>query len=378
MSQFLIRSVRESDLDELLRLSRLVYFINLPDDKDILKEKIRVSVDSFNGNLEDKFKREYIFVIEDTKNNKVIGTSMIIGRHGCPESPHMYLELNELQKYSETIHTGFIHKVLRLKFDSDGPTEIGGLVMDPAYRGHTAKLGRQLSYARFLFIKMKRRWFKDRILSELMPPLSENGESVLWENLGRKFTNLSYQDADLLSRKNKEFITSLFPKGDIYTVLLPGEARDAIGRVGKATEPVKYMLEKIGFKWKGHIDPFDGGPHYWADTDKISIIQDTKKASLNRESLKGRVKETALVGCISNKEFFCLQSSYEFFRGTVLLPRATTEALQLEMPVQLFVMPLEKSDAKVTTMSNRARSSSSFSRSESSSHRMPEQEISHP
>ena len=69
MSQFLIRSVRESDLDELLRLSRLVYFINLPDDKDILKEKIRVSVDSFNGNLEDKFKREYIFVIEDTKNN---------------------------------------------------------------------------------------------------------------------------------------------------------------------------------------------------------------------------------------------------------------------------------------------------------------------
>ena len=378
MSQFLIRSVRESALDELLRLSRLVYFINLPDDKDILKEKIRVSVDSFNGNLEDKFKREYIFVIEDTKNNKVIGTSMIIGRHGCPESPHMYLELNELQKYSETIHTGFIHKVLRLKFDSDGPTEIGGLVMDPAYRGHTAKLGRQLSYARFLFIKMKRRWFKDRILSELMPPLSENGESVLWENLGRKFTNLSYQDADLLSRKNKEFITSLFPKGDIYTVLLPGEARDAIGRVGKATEPVKYMLEKIGFKWKGHIDPFDGGPHYWADTDKISIIQDTKKASLNRESLKGRVKETALVGCISNKEFFCLQSSYEFFRGTVLLPRATTEALQLEMPVQLFVMPLEKSDAKVTTMSNRARSSSSFSRSESSSHRMPEQEISHP
>ena len=378
MSQFLIRSVRESDLDELLRLSRLVYFINLPDDKDILKEKIRVSVDSFNGNLEDKFKREYIFVIEDTKNNKVIGTSMIIGRHGCPESPHMYLELNELQKYSETIHTGFIHKVLRLKFDSDGPTEIGGLVMDPAYRGHTAKLGRQLSYARFLFIKMKRRWFKDRILSELMPPLSENGESVLWENLGRKFTNLSYQDADLLSRKNKEFITSLFPKGDIYTVLLPGEARDAIGRVGKATEPVKYMLEKIGFKWKGHIDPFDGGPHYWADTDKISIIQDTKKASLNRESLKGRVKETALVGCISNKEFFCLQSSYEFFRGTVLLPRATTEALQLEMPVQLFVMPLEKSDAKVTTMSNRAQSSSSFSRLESSSHRMPEQEISHP
>jgi arginine N-succinyltransferase len=354
----------------------LVYFINLPDDREVLKEKIFTSVNSFNGNLEDKFKREYIFVIEDTKEKKVIGTSMIIARHGSPDCPHMYLELNEIQKYSETIHAGFIHKVLRLKFDSDGPSEIGGLVMDPSYRGHAGKLGRQLSFARFLFIKMRRRWFKDRILSELMPPLDESGESVLWENLGRKFTNLSYQDADLLSRKNKEFITSLFPKGDIYTVLLPGEARDAIGRVGKATEPVKHMLEKIGFQWKGHIDPFDGGPHYWAETDKISIVHDTRKVSLNKESLKRRGKQTALVGCITNDEFLCVQSPYEFFRGTVLLPKSTVEALGLKIPVQLFVMPLTAGADTQPTTSSRARSLPSFARLDSSLHKMPGQGIS--
>lgn len=376
MSQFLIRSVRESDLDDLLRLSRLVYFINLPNDREILKRKIDKSMNSFNGNIEDKFKREYIFVIEDTKEQKIIGTSMIIARHGSPEEPHMYLELNEVQKYSETIHTGFIHKVLRLKFDSDGPTEIGGLVMDPAYRGHAGKLGRQLSFARFLFIKMRRRWFKDRILSELMPPLTESGESILWENLGRKFTNLSYQDADLLSRKNKEFITSLFPKGDIYTVLLPGEARDAIGRVGKATEPVKYMLEKIGFRWKGHIDPFDGGPHYWADTDKLSIIQQSKKVSLNKEALKGRSKSKALIGCISNDEFICIQSPYEFFRGTVLLPRSTIETLGLKTPAQVFAMPLDLSAEDSAKTTSRARLMPSFSQLEPSLHRMHAQETS--
>lgn len=376
MSQFLIRSVRESDLDDLLRLSRLVYFINLPNDREILKRKIDKSMNSFNGNIADKFKREYIFVIEDTKEQKIIGTSMIIARHGSPEEPHMYLELNEVQKYSETIHTGFIHKVLRLKFDSDGPTEIGGLVMDPAYRGHAGKLGRQLSFARFLFIKMRRRWFKDRILSELMPPLTESGESILWENLGRKFTNLSYQDADLLSRKNKEFITSLFPKGDIYTVLLPGEARDAIGRVGKATEPVKYMLEKIGFRWKGHIDPFDGGPHYWADTDKLSIIQQSKKVSLNKEALKGRSKSKALIGCISNDEFICIQSPYEFFRGTVLLPRSTIETLGLKTPAQVFAMPLDLSAEDSAKTTSRARLMPSFSQLEPSLHRMHAQETS--
>lgn len=169
-ADFLIRSVRESDLEDLERLSELVYFINLPSNRDLLKEKIRKSVDSFNGQIQDKFEREYIFVLVDQKSSRVIGTSMIIARHGSPDIPHMYFELKEKQKYSETIHAGFIHKVLSLKFDSDGPTEIGGLVIDPSYRGHKLKLGRILSFCRFSFMKMKRRWFKDRVLSELMPP----------------------------------------------------------------------------------------------------------------------------------------------------------------------------------------------------------------
>lgn len=343
-SGFLIRSVRMDDLEELLRLSNLVYFINLPENREILKEKIQLSLDSFSGAIEDKFRREYIFVMENLENHSLIGTSMVIARHGNPESPHMYLELKQLQKYSETIHAGFIHKVLRLKFDPDGPTEIGGLVVDPNYRGHKEKLGRQLSFARFMFIKMKRRWFKDRILSELMPPLTESGESILWEALGRRFTNLSYQDADLLSRKNKEFITSLFPKGDIYTVLLPGEVRDAIGKVGPGTEPVKHMLEKIGFQWKEHIDPFDGGPHYWADTDKISLVRDTKKQSISREPLKRKSKQEALIGYLSDTEFRCIQTSLEINRGKVTIPKLAMEELSLESSQDVYVTPLTQKE----------------------------------
>ncbi len=338
---FLIRSVRMDDLSELLRLSKLVYFINLPEDQEILKQKIELSINSFDGTIEDKFAREYIFVMEDLENQALVGTSMVIARHGSPQSPHMYLELKEIQKYSETIHAGFIHKVLRLKFDPDGPSEIGGLVVDPNYRGHAAKLGRQLSFSRFMFLKMRRRWFKDRVLSELMPPLGSQGESVLWEALGRKFTNLSYQDADVLSRKNKEFITSLFPKGDIYTVMLPGEARDAIGKVGKETEPVKHMLEKIGFKWREHIDPFDGGPHYWADTDKISIVQATHKVRIGKDMGKTKSKEIGLISLVRNSEFLCMQTPYQLSRKTVSLPKFTMESLGLTSGDEAYFMPFE-------------------------------------
>jgi arginine N-succinyltransferase len=101
-ADFLIRSVRESDLEDLERLSELVYFINLPSNRDLLKEKIRKSVDSFNGQIQDKFEREYIFVLVDQKSSRVIGTSMIIARHGSPDIPHMYFELKEKQiKYNK-------------------------------------------------------------------------------------------------------------------------------------------------------------------------------------------------------------------------------------------------------------------------------------
>lgn len=337
---FIVRSAREEDLEGLFALSQEVYFINLPDDRDILKYKIQLSVDSFSGEIEDKFAREYIFVLEDVLTGNIIGSSMIIARHGNPAEPHMYFELKEVQKYSETIHSGIIHNVLRMRFDEDGPTEIGGLVLNPQYRGHAGKLGRQLSFARFLFMKMRRRQFKDRVLSELMPPLTENGESVLWESLGRKFTNLSYPEADMLSRKNKEFVTSLFPKGDIYTCLLPGEARDAIGKVGTATEPVKHMLEKIGFRWKQHIDPFDGGPHYWAETDKITIMRDTKKLRVSRETLKRKNKELMLVGSLNKDQFVACQSPIELTRGAAQLPKAVLQVLQLEAGDPVYVMPV--------------------------------------
>lgn len=339
-SPFLIRSVREEDLEELYRLSTLVYFINLPADREILKEKIRVSIASFSGEIEDKHAREYILVMQNIEDESLIGTSGVIARHGSPTSPHMYFELREIQKYSETIHGGLIHKVLRLRFEYDGPTEIGGLLVNPNFRSHPAKLGRQLSYARFALIKMRRRWFKNHVLSELMPPLTESGESILWEALGRRFTNLSYQEADSLSRNNKEFVTSLFPKGDIYTCLLAGDVRDALGKVGPGAEPVKHMLMQIGFKWREHIDPFDGGPHYWAETDRIRVVQESKRFSVAREPLKRKTKDIGLVSLIQKDEFFCMQTAFEMARGKVALPKLTLETLGLEPGQNVYLTPI--------------------------------------
>jgi arginine N-succinyltransferase len=122
--------------------------------------------------------------------------------------------------------------------------------------------------------------FKRKVIAELLPPLNKKGQSPLWEAVGRRFTNMDYWEADQLCQKNKEFIFSLFPSGKIYTTFLPAEARNAIGKVGKDTEPVLHMLRKIGFAYKNQVDPFDGGPHLWANLDEILPVKKISSLTL--------------------------------------------------------------------------------------------------
>jgi arginine N-succinyltransferase len=120
---------------------------------------------------------------------------------------------------------------------------------------------------------LHRERFKDQVIAELLPPHNKRGQSPLWEAIGRRFTNMDYWEADALCQKNKEFIFSLFPSGKIYTTFFPAEARNALGKVGKDTEPVVHMLKKIGFKYKNQVDPFDGGPHLWADIAELAPVK---------------------------------------------------------------------------------------------------------
>jgi arginine N-succinyltransferase len=271
---YTLRSASLSDLDDLYELSRLVLFINLPPDREIIKSKIESSIRAFNHPSKKLWENYYLFVLENVDTQKIIGCSMIHAQHGTEDEPHYYFTVSQENKFSKTLNTGFIHGTLKLGLDTNGPSEIGGLILDPEYRKSEKKLGKQLSFVRFLYMGMNKKRFKDNVHSELMPPFDSEGHAPLWEAIGRRFLNMEYHDADILSRSNKEFILSLFPADTIYLTLLPIEARNAIGKVGEATIPVKKMLESIGFKYNNEIDPFDGGPHYRAKMKDIKPVKE--------------------------------------------------------------------------------------------------------
>ncbi|HLK92943.1 MAG TPA: arginine N-succinyltransferase, partial [Polyangia bacterium] len=278
---FLLRDIAPGDLDGLEKAAVHLDSVNLPNDRAALAAIVERSRASFAGELP-VADRCFVFVASELdaggRPGEVVGTSMIFAQHGSRRAPHVFFDVLEEERYSETLDRHLSHRVLRIGYAYKGLTEIGGLVLRPEFRRHPERLGRSLAYVRFLYLARHRNQFRDEVLSELMPPLEPDGTSLLWEALGRKFTGLSYQEADRLSQTNKEFIRALFPQDPIYATLLPAPVQDVIGEVGPRTKGVEKLLREVGFVYQHRIDPFDGGPHFHARTDDITLVRAVRAA----------------------------------------------------------------------------------------------------
>ncbi len=333
---FIIRSAQHDDLNQLVDLAKQFNLLNLPGDKKVISDKIDRSQQSFEGKLP-KNQAEYLFVVEDVEEKMVVGSSLVIAKHGSEEVPHSFFKIFKRDHFSQDLGIGFIHQVLRFQLDFDGPTEIGGLLVDKSYRRRPEKLGKQISLSRFLYMGLHPEKFEQRVLCELTPPLTEEGRSEFWEALGRRFTGLPYQEADLLSQSHKEFIESLFPQDDIYLCLLDSKARLVLGRVGEATKPAQHLLESIGFSYLDEVDPFDGGPHYGANTSEILPIKYGRRLKVS-EFKDAAYKEQGLVATTGD-EFKVALASADVRGQEVALAPKVRQLLDIEVGEEIYMSP---------------------------------------
>jgi arginine N-succinyltransferase len=281
-----IRGAVPGDEEPLLGLARELNTVNLPNDRPHIERLLAHSSKSFTGELAPKL-RKYVFLLWDRERDRAAGTSMIVAQLGRRGAPYIYFDVQSEEKYAASVDKHFHHQLLRIGFSYDGPTEIGGLVVAPEYRRAPERLGLLISYVRFLFIAARRSLFRDELLAELLPPLEPDGTSHLWEALGRRFTEMSYAEADLLSSENKDFVRDLFPRDAIYVTLLAPDAQGVIGQVGAQTKGVEKMLRRVGFRYVNRVDPFDGGPHFTARTDEVTLVRATRTGVLGPPLAEG-------------------------------------------------------------------------------------------
>lgn len=360
---FLIRQSRPEDVSTLLKLARMVYFINLPPDERIITSKIAHSRECFlrlAADGPDSFAEQvcktaeapvglasqdselFMFTLEETDSGGVVGTSQIKARMGGPGNPNYSFKLFQREFRSVSLGYGSTHLVARLHEDTSGPTEIGGLIIQPSFRGHRRRPGRFLSFVRFHFMALFRKVFSDRILAEMAPPITSDGDNLFWDHIGRKFIPVKYSEADRFCQHNRKFIDELMPKDDIYLTLLPLEVLNQVGKVGPDTIPARRMLERLGFEYRHAIDPFDGGPHLEAITDQLSLVRQTRLLEIGPLLGSGRPTHRAIVSLLHpDGEFRSVDCDCVISDGAVRLAGEAAELLMAEEGQECGVTPLD-------------------------------------
>lgn len=300
---FLIREAGPADFAGVYALAKQLDSYNLPADRAYIRELLATSRDSFRGRCV-RSKAKYLFVLEGKGEQgglgRLVGCSLIIARHGTRRHPHLWFALDTLTKRSRTLRVSRTHSVLRMGHTIHGPTEIGGLIVLPAYRHCPERCGLQLAYVRFLYMAMHPGRFEPEVLIEYRGAMGKGGRSPFWESVGRLFTGLSYAQADRLSVVNKEFIRSLLPEEPIYLDLLPRNVRAAIGAVHPAAARAVRMATRIGFKQLQQIEPFDGGPYYSAKRIRVQVVRRTRRVRM------GSTSENVVRGRRSGKRYLFL------------------------------------------------------------------------
>ncbi len=352
MARFLIRGVQPKDHDDLVRVARHLNSVNLPENDEAVQGIIEHSVQSFLGKVPAR-KAEYVFALEEVETGRVVGTSMVIGQLGRRDAPYIYFDVRSEEKYSNSLDRHFHHTVLRIGYSYDGPTEIGGIVLLPEFRLASERLGQFLSYVRFLFIAMHRERFREEVLAELLPPLEPDGTSHLWEALGRHFTGLTYMEADKLSKKNKEFIKGLFPEGDVYASLFSPQAQKVIGEVGPQTKGVEKLLERIGFRYCERVDPFDGGPHFLAKTDDITLVNESARVPITElwegdAPASDQPRHRAVVAVATKEPPFwkSVMAPHDRKGNGIVVPRAAAERIGAEVGDEVMFLAIHPPQKK--------------------------------
>lgn len=336
-----IRAATLADEDLLFELSRFLDSVNLPHEREALRRNLSASERSFRGEIEDPRHREYIFLVHDRETNRAVGTSLIIGQLGRPGAPYIYSEVRTEERYSAYLDRLLKHRVLVLGQTFDGPTEIGGLVVHPDYRRVPEKLGMLISYVRFVFMAIHRPAFQDQVLAELMPPLAPDGTSPLWNAVGEPLTGLTYREANLLTKKNKEFVMSLFPTSPIYVPLLPKEAQEVVCAVGPETRGVEKLLGRIGFRNWNRIDPFDGGPHFVANLDDVTLVRAVRRLTLESGEFEVRPHRALVVTDLPTAPHFrAIAVPAELHADTVRVSEASRAVLDVAAGSEVAVLPL--------------------------------------
>ena len=269
-----LRTAVNADIDGVLALAVAggSGLTNLPPDRNVLANRIQTSERAITDAGAREAGAAIMLVVE--RSSRIVAVSGIFPRVGA-EWPFYSYRLTRQANRSLAVGRVKAQTLLNLVNDFDSEAEVGMLFVDPAMRG--SALGALAARGRYLFIAAHREWFGRRVMAELRGWQDDNGNSPVWEAIGRHFYDMDFQEADRTGAlSGNQFIADLGPRYPLYCSLLPAAAQAALGKPHDDGRPAFEMLITEGFHAGDYVDIFDGGPTVVADIDSVKTVREAR------------------------------------------------------------------------------------------------------
>ncbi|MCE9677629.1 arginine N-succinyltransferase [Shewanella sp. AS1] len=271
-----IRPIRSSDYDALYQIAVESGhgFTSLPVNETLLRSKIARAEASFAKSVEKPLDEGYLMVMEDTLIGEVVGTCGIEAAVGMVDAFYHYRLGTEVY-YSEQIGVRNEVETLTLCHDYTGSAELCSLFLREPFRKNNN--GRILSRSRFLFLAQHSERFGQTVIAEMRGRCDSEGNSPFYGWLQQHFLGIDFTQADYLSGLGqKAFMAEMMPKNAVYVCLLPQAAQKVIGEVHTNTRPALSLLQAEGFRCRGYVDIFDGGPTVECNLEDIRGVRESR------------------------------------------------------------------------------------------------------
>ena len=325
---FRLRAAHLADLEPLYEMAKLTGggFTNLPADRKALAAKLERTESAFAHTGDDLGDEQFVLVLENLTTREVRGTCQLMTQVG-QRWPFYSYRINTLTQHSQELDRTVRADLLSLVTDLEGSSEVGGLFLHPSERA--GGLGLLLARSRYMFIRMHRARFADRVLAELRGIIDERGGSPFWDGVAGRFFGMTFQDADYFNAINgNQFIADLMPKHPVYIAMLDEAARTAIGMPHPSGRAAMRMLEGEGFRHDGYVDIFDGGPTMTARTDEVKSVRDARPGRVSNANLDLGERAILATGRLDSfRAAFGMRDTHP--DGTVEIDRVSASALDV-------------------------------------------------
>ncbi len=324
----IVRPAGPADLDHLLELAILSGpgFTSLPEDADVLTERLELSEKSFRGEVPPE-EAWYTLMLEDGDTGDIDGIGSVKATVGLKRPFFSFRLVNNIVQ-SPSIGVKLNHQTLVLVNECAGWSEVGSLFLKADRRRGGA--GRLLAQSRYMLIGAQPDLFADTVLAELRGVFTPDGACPFWDSVAHKFFPMEFDDADRMTGStDKQFILDLAPRHPIYVELLPEPARAVIGKVHPQGIPAMALLESEGFRTNGLVDIFDAGPTVTCGRDNIRTVRDARPLKVEiGEDIQAEL--AALISTDSVANFRAVRVKVDIHGDSVTIPADAARALRVK------------------------------------------------